>query len=217
MSPVTVCHGYGDEPKIKIVSFTPAQDWAAAWSVQWLQPVNQIVETWKSFDCGHSWEVVWPGPKHRHNTQIMRSYFAENRHQACLSEKDSKSQNRLPPSDSYHISEISGRQWLWMCITHLIVFHIILLWGLFSFILSPRWVNSFPVAACRWSSFKSTDKHRPQTSRREITSYPLCSPSFLWSSTLWMLSLDRLRGGCIAEPQGPSANINKVLIENFPK
>lgn len=24
----------------------------------WLQPVNQRVETWKSFDCWHSWEVV---------------------------------------------------------------------------------------------------------------------------------------------------------------
>lgn len=47
--------------------------------------------------------------------------------------------------------------------------------SLLSFILSAGWVNSLPVTA-RWpSSFKSTDKHRPQTGRREVTSYLLCS------------------------------------------
>lgn len=135
--------------------------------------VNQAVETWKSFDCGHSSEVVWPEPKRRHNTQIWSSYFAEKRHQFCSPAKCWVSP-RLQSSES-NIAELNGLQRLWVCITHLIVFNIIFLWGLSSFILSARRVNSFPVAACWWSSFKSTDKHRPQTGRREVTSYPLCS------------------------------------------
>lgn len=64
----------GDAPKSL---FTLCSTGAVTWSV------NQIVETWKSFDCGHSSEVVWPEPKHRHNTQIWRSYFAEKRHRFC--------------------------------------------------------------------------------------------------------------------------------------
>lgn len=63
-------------------------------------------------------------------------------------------------------------------IAPLIVFNISFLWGFFSllsFILSAGWVNSLPVTARRPSSFKSTDKHRPQTGRREVTSYLFCS------------------------------------------
>lgn len=149
--------------------------------------VNQVVETWKSFDCGHSSEVVWPEPKRRHNTQIWSSYFAEKRHQFCSPAKCWVSPT-LQSSEA-NISELNGRQRLRVCITHLIVFNIIFLWGLSSFILSARRVNSFPVAACWWSSFKSTDKHRPQTGRREVTSYPPLL-LFLWSSTLQMLSLN---------------------------
>lgn len=82
MPSAILCHGYGDAPKS---FFTPCRFGPVTWPVPWLQPVNQIVETWKSFDCGHSWEAVWPGPKHRHNAQIWTSYFAVNRHQFCLS------------------------------------------------------------------------------------------------------------------------------------
>lgn len=178
--------------------------------------VNQIAETWKSFDCGHSSEVVWPELKHRHNAQIWKSYLAESRHPFCSSNKHARETvlwaNKiiiiiiavqsdyisLPAtcwfSPGFHttesnIQESDGLQWLWMCITCLIVFNIIFLWGLFfSFILSAGWVNSFPVTACRRSSFKSTDKHRPQTGRREVTSYPYCcsfSEAALYKCSVW--------------------------------
>lgn len=178
---------------------------------------------WVSAFCGParpSWAAVWPSLKPRNIITPVWPYLPKQ--QRCLLIQRTKRKKNSCEQSKHglkSVCQMSHNMWRcsWLWIKTFKTFNIFFLWlPLLFLMLSLLRVNSFPVAACWWSSFKSPHKHRPQTGRREGTSY-LTVLLFLWSSTLKMLSLTWLCSGHVLKAQGQNLAAPTHLLQLLKK
>lgn len=147
--------------------------------------VNQMVETWKSFDCGHSWEVVRPAPSTGTKIHISEDVTVEN--------NTSSVYLTLKWNESVTLIQLQRLCWRWdfsspvsLVLRQRLKNYILKVHHLFDsfqrhhplrvFFLFCLLAKLIPFLSQHVGGAASNQlTNRPQTGRREVTSYPLCS------------------------------------------
>lgn len=113
-----------------------------------------------------------------------------------------------------NMSEFNWLQWLWMCITHLIVFNIIFLWGIFFlFCLLAELIPflSQHVGGAASNQLTNTDHRQAGGKWLPTLSAPLSLEQRSTSAESELITRQSCNG-----TTGRSANIDKVLIRHSP-